>query len=464
MTIDHPSRSAARAVALQREYFLSGATRSVSARKAALTRLRRAIAAREAAIIAAVEQDLGRVGAETYLSEIGPTLGEIDFAIKHVDRWARPRRVPTPLVLFKAASAIHPEPYGVSVIVSPWNFPFFLLFMPLIGAIAAGNTAILRLSPDSPASAALISQIVGEIFDPRHVLALPGPHEVTNELLRAGIDKVFFTGSPGVGSHVLAMAAANLVPATLELGGKSPAIVDEDADIPLSARRIMWGKLLNAGQSCMAPDHVYVHEHVKDRFVEGCVRSIRQFYGPAPLDSPEYPHIVNARHYARLEAYLKDGRILAGGGTDPATRRIEPTLMDRISGSSRLLQDEIFGPILPVFEFDSLAMPLAELRGRDRPLALYYFSASAKKQEQMIRASSSGGVTINDTVVHCGSPFLPFGGIGRSGMGAYHGQYSFDAFTHYKAVMYRSTRIDPSMRYPPLAGKLRKLRFLRKLL
>jgi acyl-CoA reductase-like NAD-dependent aldehyde dehydrogenase len=462
MKMDRRAFSPAEAVRIQRNYFLSGATRSLPQRKVALKQLSTALKKHESKMIEAARQDMGRPDVETFLMEINPTLEEIDLTLKNLDRWAKPEKVHTPLLLFKATSSIYPDPYGVSVIVSAWNGQFYQLFAPLVGAIAAGNTAILKPSPDSPLCAAVAKEIVDEFFEPEHVLALVGPNEITNELLSERIDKVFFTGSPRIGKHVMTLAATNLVPMTLELGGKSPTIVDEDADVKIAARRTIWGKLFNTGQICTAPDHVYVHQRIKDRFVEQCIRSIEEFYGADARQSPDYGFIVNARNYERIVGYLKEGRILFGGRTDASRRYVEPTIIDQLSDSALLLQDEIFGPILPLVEFESLDSVLSAIGFREKPLALYYFSKSAERQDKVIRASSSGGITINDTMVHGGSPYLPFGGVGSSGMGAYHGKYTFDSFTHHKSVMHRSDWIDVALRYPPFAGKLKKIKTLTK--
>jgi len=451
-------------VAAQRAYFLSGKTRPVEARAQALTRLRAALVRHEADMIAAAKEDMGRADVETYFMEIAMNLEELDFASKHLAQWTRTETVKTPTLFFMADSEIHAEPYGVTLIVSAWNYPFLQLFSPLVGALAAGNTAILKPASDSPHSAALARKIIEETFPPEHVVVLEGTSETTTRLLEEKLDYIFFTGSPRVGRIVQAAAAQHLTPVTLELGGKSPAIVDDSADIEQAAKRIMWCKLFNAGQICVTVDHCYVHTRVKDAFVDACKKWIVEFYGEDPSRSPDYGFLINERNFDRVVGYLKSGRILHGGKHDRARRYLEPTLLDEVGEDAPVMQEELFGPILPILTFDSLDELIQRQQRKDKPLALYFFSRRTEDQDKVVKLTSSGGVTINDCMGHGGSSYLPFGGVGNSGMGAYHGKRTFDTFTHFKSVMRAPTLklLDLAIKYPPYAGKLATVKRLER--
>lgn len=451
-------------VAAQRAFFERGQTLPVEARVDALKRLRAALERHEADMIEAARRDMGRADVETYFMEIAMNLEEVDFTLKRLEQWARPETVKTPTLFFMADSEIHPEPYGVTLIVSAWNYPFLQLFSPLVGALSAGNTAILKPASDSPHSAAVARRIIAETFPPEHVVVLEGTSETTTLLLEEKLDFIFFTGSPRVGRIVQAAAARHLTPVTLELGGKSPAIIDDSADIDQAAKRIMWCKLFNAGQICVTVDHCYVHASVKEAFVEACKRWIREFYGDDPAQSPDYGFLINERNFDRVVGYLKGGRILHGGRHDRARRYLEPTLLDEVSEDAPVMQEEIFGPVLPILTFDSLDALIQRQQRKDKPLALYFFSRRAEAQAMVVRLTSSGGVTINDCMGHGGSPYLPFGGVGNSGMGAYHGKRTFDTFTHFKSVMRAPTLkvLDLPIKYPPYAGKLATVKKLER--
>ncbi len=454
-----------RLVAAQRAAFGEGRTLSIESRRASLERLKASLLKHEGAMFEAVRKDMGRAEVETYFMEINMNLEELDFALKHLDAWASPRSVKTPTLFFAADSELYPEPYGVTLIIAAWNFPFLQLFSPLIGALGAGNTAVLKPAGDSPHCAAVAAQIVGEAFTPDIVTVVEGSSELTTMLLEEKLDYIFFTGSPRVGRIIQSAAAKHLTPVTLELGGKSPAIIDESADIDQAAKRVMWSKLFNAGQICVTVDHAYVHESVHEAFIESCKAWVAEFYGADPSQSSDYGFIINARNFERAVSYLDAGARLRHGGRFDAERRyIEPTIFDQVDESSRLMKDELFAPILPVLSFRSLDELLALQRSKDKPLALYFFSKDSDRQRQVIRGTSSGGVTINDCMSHGGTLFLPFGGVGNSGMGSYHGAKSFETFSHMKAVMTAPTAriLDLPLKYPPYAGKLATVKRLEK--
>ncbi|MCU0749994.1 MAG: aldehyde dehydrogenase family protein [Akkermansiaceae bacterium] len=445
-------------IASQRAFFLSGGTRSAEFRRAQLGRLLDAIEKHEEALLAALHADLRKPPTEAYASEIGFVLGEIRHALRHLDRWVKPQSRRCPFITWPSKAAIHPEPMGVALILGPWNYPFQVLISPLVGAIAAGNCAILKPSELAPRTADLVCRIIGETFDAQYITAIPGDHTTAEALLRGKFDTIFFTGSTRTGRSVMTAAAANLTPVTLELGGKSPCIVAADAPIETTARRIVWGKFMNAGQTCVAPDHVLVDARVHDALIDALKKSIAAFYGPDPQKSADYGRIVNRRHFDRLTAYLTEADVAAGGRHDAEDLFIEPTILINPKDGAALLEEEIFGPILPVIAFQNIDQVIADLNRGPAPLALYLFSNDAALQEKVVRGTRSGGVCINDTISHILARDLPFGGLGESGMGQYHGKASFDAFTHRRAVMKRSTAFDPNFRYPPPALALPALK------
>jgi len=442
----------------QRSYFRTGATLALSFRLEQLGKLRDAIASREAAILEAVKQDLGRPAEEAYTSEIGIVRAEIDVARKRLAAWARPRKVRTPLLLFPAASRIHTEPYGSVLIIAPWNYPFQLAIAPLVGALAAGNCAVLKPAEAAPHTSRLVAEMIGATFDPDYVAAVEGGAAETRALLEERFDYLFFTGGTQVGRIVMSAAAQHLTPVTLELGGKNPCIVDRDADLEVAARRIAWGKFINAGQTCIAPDFVLAHKAVKPALLEHLVAAIGKFFGPDPMASPDYGRIVNERHFDRLAALLRDGKAVVGGQSARPQRYLAPTILDGVSWDAAVMQDEIFGPILPVLEFEDLDAAIATLQARPKPLALYCFSRDRARQDEILRRVPSGGACINDTLGQYLNFRLPFGGVGESGMGAYHGKAGFDTFSHRKGVVRRATWADPGVRYPPYRTPLAVLR------
>jgi aldehyde dehydrogenase (NAD+) len=444
----------------QRDFFLTGLTKNFSTRMNHLKKLREVLVKYESEMIEAVRTDMGRADVETFFMETNMNLDELDYTIKNLKKWSSPQKVKTPTLFFKSKSTIVPEPFGVTLIVSAWNFPILQTISPMIGAVAAGNTCILKPSGDSPACSRVIKQIIEEVFPPEYVISLEGNSSIVSTLLDEKLDYVFFTGSPRVGRIIHASCSKNLVPCTLELGGKSPAIVDETADLDLAAKRIMWAKLFNAGQICVTVDHVYVHQSIKNQFIKACKKYIVQFFGENASKSKDYAFIINERNFDRMLSYLKEGTILYGGNSNKETRYIEPTLIDDVSEESSIMQDEIFGPILPILTFDGLDELLKLQNQKERPLALYFFSKNKEAKAKVVNQTSSGGVTINDCMTHGGTVYLPFGGVGNSGMGSYHGKQTFETFSHQKSVMEAPTAqiLDMPVKYPPYDGKLRTLK------
>lgn len=438
----------------------SGETKSVQYRINQLKRLKEAIQRKEPQVIEALRLDLGKPELEAYATEIGYLYDSIKYAIKHLATWAKPKRVRTPLMHLGSKSYIYPEPYGSVLIVGPFNYPFMLVLDPLVGAIAAGNSAVIKPSEYTPNVSRVIAEIIGQHFDESYIAVLEGGKELTSELIHAPFDCIFFTGSIQVGKIVMEAAAKNLVPVILELGGKSPVIVAKDASIEAAAQRIVWGKLLNTGQTCVAPDYVLVHKDIKPALVEAMAKCIRLFYGENPQQSSDYGRIVNERHWDRLYSLLEGADIVCGGHGDRDDRYLAPTILDRVHWEDKVMEEEIFGPILPVLEFDNLQEVIQRINDRPKPLALYLFTNHKETEKLIMESLSFGGGCVNDTMLHLTSPHLPFGGVGSSGMGAYHGFHSFDAFSHNKSVMKRSTRLNLSFIYPPYGEK--KLKMLRK--
>jgi aldehyde dehydrogenase (NAD+) len=444
----------------QRDYFNSGATKSVKFRKEQLTLLKNLVSTHEADFIEALKKDLRKHEFEAYATEIGFVLIELKKAISNVEKWAKPRTVPTPLFHFNGSSFVQPEPYGVTLLISPWNYPFQLLFAPLVGAMAAGNTAVLKPSEFAPATSAMIAKVISENFAPEYIACIEGGIPESKALLEEKFDYIFFTGGTNVGRIVYQAAAKHLTPVTLELGGKSPCIVDRDTNISLTAKRIVWGKFVNAGQTCIAPDYVLVDKSVKDQLVAKIIEYVKKSYGDDAQRSEHYPRIINQQHLKRVAAYIEDGDILFGGKVDESDNYIEPTLLENVSEDAKVMTDEIFGPILPIIEYDNLNEAIAFINKRPKPLALYIFSKDDKKVQKVLSETSAGGVTVNDTLLHIANPHLPFGGVGESGIGAYHGQLSFDVFSHMKSVLRRTFLVDDPVRYAPYKLKISWLRRL----
>lgn len=441
----------------QRTFFQSGETQPVAFRIQQLTALKQVIQEAEAQILEALAADLCKPAFEA-AGELLGVVAEINYALKHLRHWVKPQRVAAPPVAWPANAHIQAQPLGVVLILGAWNYPLQLTLMPLVGAIAAGNCAILKPSELAPHTAQVISKLIGKQFDPNYIRVIEGGIDTSQALLAEPFDHIFFTGSTAVGKQVMAAAAQHLTPVTLELGGKSPCIVDVDVPLELTARRIAWGKFINAGQTCIAPDYLLVHRQIKADFLVALQQAIRDFYGENPASSPDYSRIINAKHFDRLVKLLETSQIVAGGETNASDRYIAPTIVDAASWSAPLMQDEIFGPILPVLEYDQLEEAIAAINQRPKPLALYLFSNNRQHQAQVLQATSSGGVCINDTIVHAVTTVLPFGGVGASGMGRYHGKASFDVFSHYRSVMSRSFQLENPLRYAPYGNKLKWLK------
>ena len=450
-------------VTRQRSYFQSGATLPVSARLAALRRLYNAISSHEKEIRRALQKDLGKSGFESYMCETGMVLEEISYMLKHTRKFAREQRVHTPLAQFCSRSYKKPSPYGVTLIMSPWNYPFMLTLSPLADALAAGNTAVVKPSAYSPYTSEVLLSILTECFDPKYVAVVTGGRAENTCLLREHFDYIFFTGSQAVGKEVMRSAAEHLTPVTLELGGKSPCIVDQTADIRLAARRIVFGKYLNCGQTCVAPDYVYCHRSVKDQLIKEVQKQIRRQYGKQPLHSSDYGKIINEKHFDRILGLIDEKKVVHGGGSDRSTLRIEPTVMDNVTFSDAVMQEEIFGPVMPILVFDSLDEVIRRINSMPHPLALYIFTSDKKAARKVTARCGFGGGCINDTIIHLATSEMGFGGFGESGMGAYHGKTGFDTFTHYKSIVDKKTWIDLPMRYQPYRkGDEKLVRFFLK--
>lgn len=435
----------------QKAYWLSGRTKEIAFRKNALSTLKNGVKKREKQLLSALAEDLGKSVYEGYMTEIGMVYEEIDLAVRELEDWARPERVKTPLSLFPGKSVIYQEPYGSVLIMSAWNYPFQLAFAPLVGALAAGNCAVVKMASQAPSTAAVASALIGEIFDPEYVACVTSGGQ---ELLEQPFDYFFYTGGGAVGRLVMEAAARHLAPVTLELGGKSPCIVDETANIALAAKRIIFGKLLNSGQTCVAPDYVLVRQEMKELLVEKMIGCCEDFYGEEPLRNETYPRIVNRKHFDRLTGLLEGADLLWGGGYDERSLKIAPAIVNEPDWQSPLMSEEIFGPILPVIAVEDLAEACRLIESREKPLALYYFTENEKRARRVIQRLSYGGGCVNDTIMHLANGQLPFGGVGGSGLGNYHGQFGFRTFSHAKSVFWQSTRGDVPLRYPPFTKGL----------
>lgn len=435
-------------VAAQRAFFRGHATRSVEFRLEMLKRLRVSIVKYERELAEALYNDLHKSYEEAYLTEISIVLAEIDNFLKHIKGWAAPSKKSTPLKMFPSHSEILTEPLGVSLIIAPWNYPVQLLLNPLVGAIGAGCTAVLKPSPYVPNVAEVLGRLIAETFDPEYVAVVQGHREVNSALLRERYDIIFFTGSPDLGRVVMRAAAENLTPVVLELGGKSPVVVDKSADIKLAAKRIAWGKTLNAGQTCIAPDYLLIHKDVKAEFVVAFRHAIAELHGEDVHKSEHYVRMVSDRAFERVVSYLDCGDVVAGGLTSAEDRYIEPTLLDNVSADSAVMREEIFGPVLPMMEIGDVEEAINFILDREKPLAMYVFAEEGVAR-RVIDHTSSGGGCINDTIMHIANEHLPFGGVGNSGMGRYHGRDSLYAFSHRRSVVTTPTWIDLPFRYMP---------------
>ena len=436
-------------VAAQRKYFQTGATLPVSFRIDALRRLYDAVSGSEKEIHDALRKDLGKSGFESYMCETGLVLEEISYMLKHVRRFAGEKRVRTPLSQFHSRSYKKPSPYGVTLIMSPWNYPFMLTLSPLVDALAAGNTAVVKPSAYSPNTSEVIRQILTKCFEPQYVSVVTGGRAENTCLLHEHFDYIFFTGSQSVGKEVMRSASDHLTPVTLELGGKSPCIVDQTANIKLAARRIVFGKYLNCGQTCVAPDYIYCHRSIRDRLIREIQKQIRRQFGKKPLDNKNYGKIINEKHFDRILGLIDKEKVAFGGNSDRDALRIEPTVMDNVTFSDAVMQEEIFGPVMPVLTFDSLDEVIRNINAMPHPLALYLFTSSKTAAKKVTARCGFGGGCINDTIIHLATTEMGFGGFGESGMGSYHGKTGFDTFTHYKSIVDKKTWLDLPMRYQP---------------
>lgn len=441
----------------QRNYYFTGKTRPVEFRKKMLLKLRQAVQDNEEAILEALHKDLGKSSFESYVTEVGFVLSSISEMVKNVDEWMKPESAKTPIHLQPAKSFVVREPYGSVLVIGPFNYPFQLVIEPLIGAIVGGNCVIVKPSESAIHTAQIIKKLLSETFPPEYIRVVEGEREETSALIHASFDYIFFTGSVAVGKIVMKAAAERLTPVTLELGGKSPTIVDQTANLKNAAERIIWGKFLNAGQTCVAPDYVLVHHSVEKELIKNMIESIGKFYGDSVIKSPDYGRIINVKQLDRLAELIEKERddIVYGGSVDSDRLFIEPTLISGVTWDSPSMEDEIFGPLLPILTYDNLGEAVHKIRQLPKPLSAYMFTENEQAADYFIESLPFGGGCINDTVSHVGNTNLPFGGVGSSGFNAYHGKASFDLFTHAKAMMNRGTKIPMRMALPPYGKKLK---------
>lgn len=442
----------------QRDFFNSGRTLSIGFRLKSLKKLRSVVLEYEDLILDALKKDVGKSAFEGYVTEVHQVKSELNYHISRLRKWARPEKARTPLLHLFSKSCITSRPYGVVLVISPWNFPFNLAFIPLIGAISGGNCILLKPSSFSPETTAVMREIIGKSFSPEHVTMVDGGRDVNKKILEFRYDYIFFTGGKETGRIVMEKASKYLTPLTLELGGKCPCIVDAEAHLESSARRIVWGKFLNVGQMCLAPDYLLVDRKIKDEFVERLKQTITKFYGENPRNSPDYGRIINKRHFDRIVALLEDVKVIFGGESDRNELYIAPTLIDEVSLSDKIMEEEIFGPLLPIIHYETLDEAIEIVKKLPVPLACYFFSRNRKKREFILRNIEAGGICINDTVIHFDNKYLPFGGKGESGLGRYHGRASFDTFTYRQSIMIRNNKREIGLRYPPFKDRLKVLR------
>ena len=442
----------------QRSFFDSGSTQSYAARHHALIQFDRALRRYENRIVAALYQDFQKSEFESFTTEFSMLYQEIRHAKKHLKKWMRPQPVATNWINWPARSAILREPLGVNLIIGAWNYPVLLLLQPAVSAIAAGNTAVLKPSENAPAVAAVLEEMINTNFDPGHLVVVQGDAPATQKLIALNWDHIFYTGSTRVGQIVYEAAAKNLTPVTLELGGKSPAIITASANIELTAKRLIWGKFLNAGQTCVAPDYVLVHQSVQQRFIDACLSELKR--SDYSLGQNHYCQIVNHKHFDRLLTLLNPDKVIFGGQYDRETRFIEPTLMTEVTLADAVMKEEIFGPILPIMTYETIEEAITLVKTLEKPLAAYVFSTKKAEYNKVLRDLSFGGGAVNEVVMHLANPNLPFGGVGHSGIGSYHGQYGLDCFSHRKSVLYKKNWFEAPLKYPPLSRK--KLNWIKK--
>lgn len=441
----------------QRAYFAEGKTLPIEGRIRALNRLEQALKNREEELCRALKADLGKSRIESYMCEVGLTLSELGYVKRHLRSWSRDKRVRTPLAQFHARSFTVQEPYGVVLVMSPWNYPVLLTLEPLIGALAAGNCCVVKPSAYSPETSAVMASILREIFPEEYVAVVEGGRQENQGLLAQRFDYIFFTGGVNVGKLVMEKASAHLTPVTLELGGKSPCVIDESANLKLAARRLAFGKYLNCGQTCIAPDYVLVHEKVKERFLEYVKEEITHMYGRKPLENPDYGKIINRKHFDRLLGLIDESKLVFGGESSEETLQIAPSVLDRVTPEDAVMQEEIFGPLLPILTVRSMDEALAFVNARPKPLAFYIFTQNKSVEQMFLRRASFGGGCVNDTIIHLATSAMGFGGVGNSGMGSYHGKKSFETFSHEKSIVKKYTWIDLPMRYQPYTKQKDKM-------
>jgi len=447
-----------------KKFFNKGETKNLDYRIAALKRLKKIIKKYEKELIKALYKDLGKSEFEAYSTEIGFVLDSIGNFTKHLKSWARIKKVKIPIHQFPSRGYIMNEPFGTVLIIGPFNYPFQLLIEPLVGVIAAGNCAILKPSESTPTVSALVKKIIEEAFEGKYIRVIEGEKETTSILINSAFDYIFFTGSVAVGKIVMEAAAKNLVPITLELGGKSPVIVDKTANLKLAAKRILWGKLINTGQTCIAPDYVFVHKDIKEIFIENLKTIVKNFYGEDASKSCDYGRIVNQSQFERLVSIIqKDkNKVIYGGASNANTLYIEPTIIDKVDWQDEVMKDEIFGPILPILEYEKLENVIEMINGRPKPLALYLFTEDKKVETTVLSRVSFGGGCVNDTISHVADSYMPFGGVGNSGMGSYHGKDSFETFSHRKSILKKSTAISFKFIFPPYANRIKLVKKILK--
>jgi aldehyde dehydrogenase (NAD+) len=449
-------------IASQYEYYLTHETRDIDFRIENLKKLKSVILKYQNKLSDSLKKDLGKSSFEAYVAEIGFTLEELSCHIDNLRKWAKPTKIRTDLVNFYSRSFIVHEPLGVVLVMAPWNYPFQLLFNPVIGAISAGNCVVMKPAHYSDHTSEVIKKMISDTFDERYISVFTGGRTVIQELLDERFDHICFTGSAYLGKIVMEKASRHLTPVTLELGGKSPCIVDDDANIDIAARRITFGKFLNSGQTCIAPDYLLAHSKIKKQLIDRIQHYITISFGQDPQKSPDYGRIINNEQFERLSALIKTGTVIVGGKIDQKDRYIAPTILDNVKPEDPIMTEEIFGPIFPVMEYNDLDEVISFVNGREKPLAFYFFSSSREKQEKIIARTSSGGGCINDTIVHLTNSRLPFGGVGYSGMGSYHGKFSFNTFSHHRSILSKSTLLDMPLRYAPYKSKLRLAKLLMK--
>ena len=440
----------------QKEYYSTQITKDVNFRINQLDKLKSAIQEYEDKITEAIKKDFDKCEFEVFETEVGITLSEIKHVRNKIKKWSEPQKVKTPLTNPGAKTYIYKQPYGVCLIMSPWNYPFYLCISPLIGAIIGGNCAVVKPSELSPNTSKIIKEMIEKYFNKEYIAVIEGEVEVNKYLLTKKFDYIFFTGSPAVGKVVMEAAAKELIPCTLELGGKSPCIVDESCDIDMSAKKIVWGKLLNGGQTCIAPDYVIAHHNIKEDLIEAMKKYIKLFYGEEPMKSKDYTSIINERHFNRITGLIDENKVVYGGKNNKESLKIEPTIIDKVTINDKVMNDEIFGPLIPILEFENIDEVVEIVEVNKNPLALYVFTKNKNFEKAIICRISFGGGCVNDTIMHISNHNAPFGGIGNSGIGSYHGRRSYDAFTHEKTIL-KSSSIDIPFKYPPYSKKALQL-------